>query len=175
MIAIERRVGCKRKFRVRVEEAVEDRLFAACDLLGRPTFTKGKVLDWDKVAAIRARLAAGERQLDVARAFGISTPLCCQIANGDIWNPEKYKTRRTGYMMRLRLMAAFDAGVRREEMMRIQLRHINFTPIHVEVDGRMRELLVVDVQSKGEKTTGDKEVVYIGTQRLIFMFRSSSG
>jgi integrase len=171
MTAIERRVGCTRKFRVRLEEDVEDRLFAACDLLDRPTFTHGFKLDWDKVAAIRERLAAGQRQLDVARAFGISPTTCCQIANGDIWNPENYKTPRTGYMMRLRLMAAFDAGVRREEMMRIQLKHINFTPIHVEVDGRLRELLVVDVQSKGEKTTGEKEVVYIGTTRLIEALR----
>jgi hypothetical protein len=72
MAAIERRVGCKRKFRARVEESVEDRLFAACDLLDKPTFTHGFKLDREKVAAIRARLAAGERQLDVAAAFGIS-------------------------------------------------------------------------------------------------------
>ena len=29
--------------------------------------------------------------------------------------------------MRLRLMMAFDAGVRREEMLKIQLKHVNFT------------------------------------------------
>jgi len=35
MAAIERRVGCKRKFRVRLEENVEGRLFAAFDRLDR--------------------------------------------------------------------------------------------------------------------------------------------
>jgi integrase len=63
-------------------------------------------------------------------------------------------------------MAAFDAGVRREEMMLIQLKHINFKPISVSVDNERKQVLVVEVQSKGEKTTGEKEFVYIGTDRL---------
>ena len=41
-------------------------------------------------------------------------------------------------MMRLRLMAAFDAGVRREEMMLIQLKHINFKPVSVNVKASRR-------------------------------------
>jgi hypothetical protein len=151
MIAIERRVGAKRKLRTRVEESAEDRLFAACDILDRPPVTRGKLLDWDKVASIRERLGAGDRQLDVAKAFGISTALCCQIANGDVWNPEKYRSRHLGYMMRLRLMVAFDAGVRREEMMRIQLRHINFTPIRVDVDGRQRDSSSSRCSQKGRR------------------------
>jgi integrase len=69
-------------------------------------------------------------------------------------------------MMRLRLMAAFDAGVRREEMMLIQLKHINFKPITVKVEGEQKQLLSIEVQSKGEKTTGEKEFVYVGTERL---------
>jgi hypothetical protein len=69
-------------------------------------------------------------------------------------------------MMRLRLMAAFDAGVRREEMMPIQLKHINFKPISVNVEGERKQLLVVEVHSKGVKSTGEKEFVYVGTERL---------
>jgi integrase len=69
-------------------------------------------------------------------------------------------------MMRLRLMAAFDAGVRREEMMLIQLKHIDFKSVSVTVDGEQRKVLVIEVQSKGEKTTGQKEFVYVGTDRL---------
>ena len=43
--------------------------------------------------------------------------------------------------MRLRLMGALDTGVRREEMMLIQLKHINFRPARITVDGEPRELL----------------------------------
>ena len=73
--------------------------------------------------------------------------------------------------MRLRLMMAFDSGARREEMMRIQLKHIDFNPITVTIDGEPREVLVIEVQSKGEKFTGEKERVYAGTQRLIAAIR----
>lgn len=73
--------------------------------------------------------------------------------------------------MRLRLMMAFDSGVRREEMMRIQVKHIDFNPITVTIDGEAREVLVIEVQSKGEKFTGEKERVYAGTERLISALR----
>lgn len=59
MSAIDRRVGCKRMFRVRLEENVEDRLFAACDRLDEmkpPTFA---LLDWAKVDQIRAARPRG--------------------------------------------------------------------------------------------------------------------
>lgn len=49
-------------------------------------------------------------------------------------------------MMRLRLMMAFDTGVRREEMMKVQVKHIGFTPETVAIDGTARELLVIEVQ-----------------------------
>lgn len=62
--------------------------------------------------------------------------------------------------------AAFDAGVRREEMMLIQLKHIDFKPVSVTVDREQRKILVIEVQSKGEKTTSKKESVYVGTERL---------
>jgi integrase len=83
-----------------------------------------------------------------------------------IWNPEKYKQGTLGDLMRLRLMMALDTGARREEMMLVQLKHINFKPTFVSVDGERCEVLVIEVQSKGEKTTGDKEFVYAGTDRL---------
>ncbi len=167
MPAIERRVGTKKKFRVRIEETAEDKLFAACEKLNRPQHKPhSKLLTWPKVEEIRRRVADGELQSKVAAEFRISTGLCCQIIKGEIWNPEKYKVGTKGDMMRLRLMAAFDAGVRREEMMLIQLKHINFKPVGVTVDAERKHVLVVEVQSKGEKTTGEKEFVYIGTERL---------
>jgi integrase len=167
MLGIERRVGTKKKFRVRLEETAEDRLFAACDKLNRPQHKPhSKLLTWEKVEEIRKRVAEGEPQSHVAAQFRISTGLCCQIIKGDIWNPAIYKRGTKGDMMRLRLMAAFDTGVRREEMMLIQLKHINFKPVSVKVDGEQKQLLAIEVQSKGEKTTGEKEFVYVGTERM---------
>jgi len=167
MPAIERRVGTKKKHRVRIEEGAEDKLFAACAKLNRPQHKPhSKLLTWPKVEEIRKRVLDGEPQRKVAADFHISAGLCCQIIKGEIWNPEKYKVGTKGDMMRLRLMAAFDAGVRREEMMLVQLKHINFKPVSVVVDGQRKQVLVVEVQSKGEKTTGEKEFVYIGTERL---------
>ena len=155
MPAIERKVGTKRKFRVRIEESPEDKLFAACDALNRPQHRPhSQLLTWHKVDEIRKRVAAGEKQTKVAERFGISTGLCCQIVKGDIWNPTKYKCGTKGDQMRLRLMMAMDTGVRREEMMLIQLKHINFKSTTVMIEGERRHLLVMEVQSKGEKDDG---------------------
>ena len=108
MTAIERRVGTKKKFGVRIEEAAEDKLLEACDRLNRPQHAPhSKLLDWEKVDAIRKRVAAGEAQADVARSFGISTGLCCQIVKGEIWNRDKYKR---GHKGRLDAAAADDGA-----------------------------------------------------------------
>jgi integrase len=171
MAAIERRVGCKRRFRVRVEENVEDRLFAACDRLDEVKAPPFAVLDWDRAAQIRARAAAGEPQLAIAAAFGLSKSLCCAVIRGSGWNEARRHPYRKGKLMRLRLMMAFDTGARREETLRIQLKHIEFDPITVTIDGEPRDVLVIEVQSKGEKFTGEKERVYVGTQRLITALR----
>lgn len=171
MDAIERRVAPKRRFRVRIEENAEDRLFAACELIDQPSIGR-RVLDWEKVAAIRATAAAGESQIAIAADFKIAPSLCCEVVNGLIWNPANYKGRGDGPLMRLRLMMAFDAGVRREEMLRVQLKHIDFNPVKVTIDGQTRDVLVIEVQSKGEKFTGDKEYVYAGTERLIAGLRA---
>jgi integrase len=167
MAGVERRVGSKRKFTARIEETAEDRLFAACELLNRPQHKPHSILlDWAKVEEIRKRVAEGQSQAEVARCFGISSGLCNQIVKREIWNPEKYKKGTLGDLMRLRMMMAFDTGARREEMMLVQLKHINFNPMIVTVEGERREVLEIAVQSKGEKTTGNKESVYAGTDRL---------
>ena len=171
MASIDRRVGCKRKFRVRVEESIEDRLFAACDRLGDVKPTKWQKLDWEKAAEIRRRAATGESQLTIAADFKISPSLCCEVIKGLVWNPAT-RVRRQGALMRLRLMMAFDTGVRREEMLKIQIKHITFNPITVTIDGQAREVLVIEVQSKGEKFTGEKERVYAGTGRLLAALRA---
>jgi hypothetical protein len=73
--SIERRVGCKRRFRVRLEEGIEERLFAACDRLDDVRPSSWTKLDWNKAEEIRRRAAAGESQLAIAADFKISPSL----------------------------------------------------------------------------------------------------
>ena len=66
MASIERRVGCKRRFRPRLEEGIEDRLFAACDRLDDVPPSAWTKLDWNKAEEIRqprgsGGVAAGDR------------------------------------------------------------------------------------------------------------------
>jgi integrase len=171
MASIERRTGCKRRFRVRLEEGIEDRLFAACDRLDDVPPSSWTKLDWSKAEQIRVRAAAGESQLTIAVDFKISPSLCCEVVKSLVWNPAT-RVRRQGTMMRLRLMMALDTGVRREEMMKIQVKHVDFNPVTVAIDGERRDVLVIEVQSKGEKFTGEKERVYAGTERLISALRA---
>ncbi len=46
--------------------------------------------------------------------------------------------------------------------MKIRIKHIDFNPVTVTIDGQTRDVLVIEVQSKGEKFTGEKERVYAG-------------
>ena len=147
---------CKRRFRVRLEEGIEDRLFAACDRLDDVPPTPSAKLDWNKAEQIRRRAAAGESQLAIAADFKISPSLCCEVVAGVVWNATT-RVRRQGTMMRLRLMMALDTGVRREEMMKIQVKHVDFNPVSVIIDGESRDVLVIEVQSKGEKFTGEND------------------
>ena len=71
--------------------------------------------------------------------------------------------------MRRRVYAAFDLGLRSNEMLRVQLKHVEFKPVRVEIDGKTREVLVIALppqNTKGGKTTGEIEHVYVGTERL---------
>jgi integrase len=167
---IDKRVGAARKFDVRIEEDVEDRLLAACDTLNRPQHKPhSKRLTWEKVEEIRRRVEAGEKQSAVAAEFGISTGLCSQVVHGEIWNPAKYRIGTKGDEMRRRVYAAFDLGLRANEMLRVQLRHVDFKPVRVEIDGEKRDVFVISLPpqiTKGGKTTGQIEHVYVGTERL---------
>lgn len=170
MLTIDKRVGSKRKSDVRIEEDIEDRLLAACDDLNRPQHKPhSKRLTWEKVEEIRRRVSEGETQSAVAAVFGISTGLCCQIVSGEIWNPAKYRTGTKGDEMRRRIYAAFDLGLRANEILRIQLKHVDFKPVRVDIDGKTSEVFVITLPpqiTKGGKTTGEAEHVYVGTERL---------
>src|SRR4029077_3882697 len=121
------------------------------------------------VGELRERAAAGEQQVKLAREYKISRGLCCQIVKGEIWNPEKYRTGTKGDEMRRRLYAAFDLGLRHGEIVKVQLKHIDFKPIEVTVDDEVRQVLSIALPpsvTKGGKTTGETEYVYAGTDRL---------
>ena len=70
--------------------------------------------------------------------------------------------------MRLRVIAAFDTGLRRAEMMAVQLKHVDFKPVTVDVDGEKREVLrtLPPSATKGGKSTGKPESVFVGSERL---------
>ena len=65
--------------------------------------------------------------------------------------------QRLGREMHRRLLAAFDTGLRAGEMLQVQIKHVDFT--------KWKITLPWDV-SKGGKTTGQAEVVWIMSDRL---------
>jgi hypothetical protein len=49
------------------------------------------------------------------------------------------------------------------------LKHVEFKPVRVDIDGKAREVFVIALppqNTKGGKTTGEIEHVYVGTERL---------
>lgn len=170
MAAIEKKTGTKRKFEARLEEPVEQALIAACDRLNRPQHQPySRRLNWDIVKELRTRVAAGEQQSKLATEYSISRGLCCQIVKGEIWNPARYRIGIKGDEMRRWLYAAFDLGLHHGEILKVQLKHVDFKPIKVAIEGEVREVLAIALPpavTKGGKTTGEVEYVYAGTERL---------
>jgi integrase len=171
MASVEKLVGSKKKFGVRIEEDVEDRLFAACDLLNRPQHQPNRSsLTQAKADAIRERAAAGETQVALAREFSVSAATICQVVKGDVWNPDRVRVGTKGTEMRRRLIAAFDGGLRAGEMLEVQLKHVEKRPlVVVDPDGTRREVLRIALPAeitKGGATTGEIEYVYAATDRF---------
>jgi integrase len=152
MEGIMRRVGTKRRFTTRFEEEVEDKLLAACADLNRPQHQpRSKRLTWEKVDQIRAAVADGESQNSVAERFSISSGLCCQIVKRDIWNPESYKIGTKGDEMRLRVLAAFRTGLRRGEMLDVQLKHVQFRPLSITIEGKEYKVLTINCRPRSRR------------------------
>lgn len=65
-------------------DGLDDRL---CNLEWRSKYKRNlsSPLDADKVLQIRTRLLAGERQCDLAGAFGVSRTSICRIAANKVW------------------------------------------------------------------------------------------
>jgi integrase len=174
MASIGRRAHIKPKhFRRRVLlEDVEDRLFAVCDLLDRPQHLPNRnKLTQAKADAIRAAAAAGRLQKNLAAEYRVSPSVICAIVKGSIWNAAQYRIGTKGREMRRRLMAGFDCGLRPGEMLKIQIKHIDWrrTQSLTAADGTAfkgyRINLPADM-TKGGKWTGEDEEVIVGTLRL---------
>jgi integrase len=169
MVFIEKRVGTRKKFDVRLEEDVEARLFAACDWLDDPAQLRPKKLTAEKAQQIREAVATGTTQAATAALFGVSRTVVCQIIRGQIWNADNYRSTTRGDEMRLRLMAGFDLGVRKQEMLDVQLKHVDPRPLAIVVDGQKQEVIKITLEprmTKGGKTTGELEYVYAASERL---------
>jgi integrase len=120
--------------------------------------------------AIRARLATGARGVDLAKEYGVSETIISSVKHGDIWNPANIKPGTKGTEMERRLIGALDGGLRAGEMLGIQLTHVNWRPILLDLpDGSQTEayeIVLPPVLTKGGKTTGETEYVYAVTARF---------
>ena len=120
----------------RIYEEEEKRLLGAARMY-EMTGTGNRVLTPDTVAEIRSRAAAGDRQIDIAADFRISSGLCNQIVRNIIWNPEKWKARETtGEELHDQIIGALDTGCRQEEMERIQNDYVDWTLHEIRMPAR---------------------------------------
>jgi site-specific recombinase XerD len=142
--------------RNRITQEQEEKLLDACDGLDEPTKSKLVKVTPEMVSAVRQRAEAGELQKDIAASMGLSRPLVSQIVNGRVWNP-KTRRRSIGREMRRRVIAALDLGVRAGEMLRIQVKHVDYTDWVVTLPATI---------TKAGATTGKSQQVYAGTARI---------
>jgi integrase len=182
MDAIERKKVGKKTYKAnfqpnRIYEDMEDRLFAALEVLNQPLhLPNGRAkLTMETAQAIRGLVAEGGRQKDVAAAFQVSPAVVSDIVAGHIWNPDKYRPSTKGDEMRRRLIAAFDGGLRAGEMMLIQLKHVNFRRPRVYIDpqdGTRTELYAIELpaaNTKGGKSHGETQYIHAGSTRFKLM------
>jgi len=160
----------------RLYEDVEDRLFAALEVLNRPLHLPNARAKLTMAIAdeIRLQAASGTLQKVVAATFNVSPAVVCDIVSGKIWNPAKYVPTTKGDEMRRRLIGAFDGGLRAGEMMLVQLKHVNFRRprIFIDDDGQRIELYEIELPpaiTKGGKTTNETQYVLVGTDRFKLM------
>lgn len=142
-----------------LDEEVERKLIAACDQLDRPQHkpNRNKLTQAD-ADAIRARLVAGARGVDLARAYQISPAVVSAIKHGDIWNPAAITVGTKGKEMRRRVIGGFRMGARVGELQLIKLEHVDWRPIAwVAPDGTRDTAYAIPLPAeltKGGKLTG---------------------
>jgi integrase len=135
----------------RISASQEQALLDACPLLDRAP-DRARKLTREIVDQVRARVEAGEMQKAVALSLGISRGVVSNIVTGVIWNPNRHQSS-VGREMKRRVIAALDLGIRAGEMLRLQVKHIDFTAWKIH--------LPADVTKAGKD-----QVVYAGTPRV---------
>lgn len=144
-----RSVSGARERRISLEQ--EQTLLGACALLDR-TVDRPRKLTRAIVDQVKARVAAGEMQKSVALSLGISRGVVSNIVNGIIWNPNRAKSS-LGSEMRRRVIGALDLGLRAGEMLRVQVKHVDY------------ESWKIHLPASATKA-GVDQVVYAGSTRL---------
>jgi integrase len=110
----------------RISETQIRNLVDACASLDEPPKSRLVKVTPELLIEVRRRVEAGELQKDVAASTGLSRPLVSQIINGRVWNVDAYR-RTVGNEMRRRLVVALDLGLRQGEMLKIQVKHVDYT------------------------------------------------
>ena len=108
----------------RLSEGEEGRLLVACNMLEEDTQGARK-LDWGTVRIMRARVAAGESQTEVAASYGISSGMISAIVNGQVWSEGREAPVTTGKSMRDRIVGALETCCRKGELLKIQNKHVD--------------------------------------------------
>jgi integrase len=128
------------------------------------------VLTQEKADEIRQRCTFGEQQKLVAQAFNVSATIVSQIINGRIWNPEKYRVGTKGTEMERRLIGAFDGGLRAGEMSLVQIKHVDWRGVMItDAHGTQIPCYLLKLPpsvTKGGKTSGKVETIYVATERF---------
>lgn len=142
-------VGGNRERRITPEQ--EQQLLESCTLLDRVP-DRARKLTADTVADVRRRVAAGELQKAVALSLGITPSVVSNIVNGVIWNPNRLQSS-VGSEMRRRLIGALDLGLRAGEMLRVQVKHVDYETWKIHLPASVTK-------------AGRDQVVYAGSARL---------
>lgn len=155
-----------------LNDGVEAKLFAACAQLNRVQHVPNKraKLTQAKADEIRRALKRGETGASVAARYQVSATIVSQILKGHIWNPTHAVVGTKGTEMQRRLIGAFDIGLRRGEMMGVNLvEHVSKTLVTARrPDGKLVKAYVITLPpalTKGGKTTGEPEEAFAGTPR----------
>jgi integrase len=156
---------------VRFDPDIEVRLLAACEILDRPRPVTRSKIDQATADTIRAAVEAGALQKDVAARHHVSPGVVCDIVNGKIWNPARRLQTTRGPEMRRRVLAAFGLGVRAGETLDIQVKHVQWSRPQqlIAADGTPfngYEITLPALITKGGKTTGKRETVFVATVAL---------
>lgn len=136
----------------RITPKQEQQLLDACDTLDMPAPSRLVKVTPELVTEIRTRAEGGELQKSIASSTGLSRSLICQIVNGQVWNPST-RSGSIGREMKRRLVAGLDSGLRRREMLALQVQHVDY------------EQWYINLPSANAKAKRDQRVP-VGSERL---------